>query len=219
MRVTIVAATGGIGRLVMEQALLTHEVTVVVRDPTKVSAPVRVVRADLTTASSQALETAMEGADLVLSCLGARTAADAKAGVAWRGTASVTRAMAAVGARRLVVISAAPVATTALPGEPPPPSDVGDDVFTRLLNPLVKRVFRHQYDDLARMEAALRESALDWTVVRPPRLLHGPPTTFRTALGHNVPGGRSVRRANVAKLMLELAHQPQTIHQVVGIAD
>ena len=48
MKLTIVAATGGIGRLILEQAVAAgHDVTAVVRNPAKVTAGVRVVQADL----------------------------------------------------------------------------------------------------------------------------------------------------------------------------
>src|SRR5438132_2564444 len=39
-----------------------------------------------------------------------------------------------------------------------------------LLSPLIKAVLRKHYADLARMEDVLRDSGLDWTVIRPPRL-------------------------------------------------
>src|SRR5438874_2270535 len=48
MKLTIFAATGGIGRQALEQAVAAgHEVTAVVRNPQKVSGEVRIVRADL----------------------------------------------------------------------------------------------------------------------------------------------------------------------------
>jgi uncharacterized protein YbjT (DUF2867 family) len=69
------------------------------------------------------------------------------------------------------------------------------------------------------MEDVLRGSGLDWTVVRPPQLTDKPLTgRYRTAYGHNIRGGFSVPRADVAHLMLRVLDQPQTIHQVIGIA-
>ena len=48
MKLTIVAATGGIGRLILTQAVAAgHDVTAVARNPAKVTAGVRVVQADL----------------------------------------------------------------------------------------------------------------------------------------------------------------------------
>lgn len=73
--------------------------------------------------------------------------------------------------------------------------------------------------DLAQMEDILAGSGLDWTVVRPPRLTGKPLTvTYRTAYGQNLKGGSSVPRADVAHLMLRVLSQPETTHQVIGIA-
>lgn len=59
-----------------------------------------------------------------------------------------------------------------------------------LLGPVVKRVFRANYADLAVLEDDLRDSGLDWTVVRPPYLTDGSLTgRYRTAVGRNVRGG------------------------------
>src|SRR5260221_14548605 len=86
MRLTIFAATGGVGRHLLSQALdAGHDVTVVVRNPNKLPAGherLRVVTADL--AGRASLEPALEGADAALSGLGAGFNADV--GVASRGT-------------------------------------------------------------------------------------------------------------------------------------
>jgi hypothetical protein len=57
------------------------------------------------------------------------------------------------------------------------------------------------------------------TISRPPKLTDKPLTgTYRTAYGHNLPGGWSVSRAEVAHHMLRVLDQPATIKQVIGIA-
>src|SRR5689334_22582458 len=100
MKLTIFAATGGVGRHVLEQAVAAgRDVTAVVRDPTKLPAKVRAVTADLTTADPDALALAVEGADAVLSCLGPRS--NAEAGVVSQGTRAIVVAMRATGVRRL----------------------------------------------------------------------------------------------------------------------
>jgi uncharacterized protein YbjT (DUF2867 family) len=79
--------------------------------------------------------------------------------------------------------------------------------------------FGKVYDDLAAMEDILRDSGLDWTVIRPPQLTDKPLTgSYRTALGQNLRGGLSVPRADVAHLMLKVLGQPATIGRVIGIA-
>jgi len=78
MRLTIFAATGGIGRQVLEQAVAAgDDVTAVVRNPKNLSAKVRVVTADLAAADPAALESAVAGADAVISALGPRSSAEA----------------------------------------------------------------------------------------------------------------------------------------------
>ncbi|GJF30661.1 NADH-flavin reductase [Kitasatospora sp. NE20-6] len=226
MKITVIAATGGIGRLLLDQALAAgHEITAVVRNPARLTADgrpldgVRVVTTDLADADPARLEAAVDGADAVLSGLGARTAADH--GVARRGTDAVIRAMQATGARRLVVVSAAPIGTVPTPDRPAPPRhDPGDGfVMRHVLNPLVKAALRAHYADLALMEEEVLGSALDWTVVRPPRLTDRPLTgRYRTAEGRNIRGGRTVPRADVAHLMLHLPEQPRSIRKIVSIA-
>jgi len=222
MKLTIFAATGGVGRQLLEQAIAAgHDVTAVVRSPEKVpgGGAVRVVKADLAAPDPAALESAVGGADAVLSGLGPRSNADA--GIAARGTAAIVAAMQATHVRRIVVVSAAPVGTVASPGRPRPPRhDPGDGFFMRhLFSPLAGAAFGKVYTDLALMEDVLRDSGLDWTVVRPPRLSGRPGTgRYRTAYGQNVRGGWIVPRADVAHLMLAALGRPETIKQTIGVA-
>ncbi|MCW3842955.1 NAD(P)H-binding protein [Micromonospora yasonensis] len=222
MKLTIFGASGGIGRHLVDQALAAdHDVTAVVRDPARLpGTAARVVTADLAAADRTALRAALDGADAVLSGLGPRSRADA--GVASRGTRTITEAMTGSGVRRLVVVSAAPVGVVPSPGRPNPPRyDPGDGPLMRfVLGPAIRRVLRRHYVDLALMEEELREGALDWTVVRPPRLTDGPLTAaYRTAYGRNIRGGLRVSRADVAHLMLALLDRPDSVRQTVGVAD
>jgi putative NADH-flavin reductase len=221
MRLAIVAATGGIGSQILAQAVAAgHEVTAVVRSPEKLAdLPVRVVVDDLASADPATVESAIRGVDAVLSGLGARSAAET--GVASRGTGSIVQAMQATGVRRIVVVSAASVGTVASPGRPNPPRhNPGDGFFMRhIAAPLAKSAFRRHYEDLALMEDLLRDSGLDWTVTRPPRLLDRRLTgIYRTAYEQNVRAGMFISRADVAHLMLDVLTRPETVHRVIGIA-
>jgi hypothetical protein len=125
------------------------------------------------------------------------------------------------GVRRIVVVSAAPIGTVPSPGRPNPPRyDPGDGFFMRHLGARFARTaFRKHYADLARMEDVLRDSDLDWTIVRPPRLTDAPlPGAYRTAYGQNLPGGVVISRADVAQLMLRVLEQPESVKQTLGIA-
>jgi uncharacterized protein YbjT (DUF2867 family) len=226
MKLTIIAATGGVGRQLLAQALdAGHDVTAVVRNPGKLppdaaaSPAVRVVTADMAAPDPEAMATAITGSDAVLSALGPHSNSDA--GITAPGTRAIIMAMRVTGVRRIVAISASPVGTVTSPDRPRPPRhDPGDGFFMRYVGETMAKVmFGKVYEDLARMEDALRGSGLDWTVLRPPKLTDKPLTgRYRIACGRNVRGGWSVSRADVADYMLRALDEPQTIGEVIGIA-
>jgi putative NADH-flavin reductase len=223
MRVTIFGATGGVGGELLQQSLAAgHEVTVAVRNPARLAADrngTRVITTDLGAPDPGTLESAVAGADAVVSGVGPRPMA--KAGVAEHGTRAIVAAMHAAGVRRIIVVSASPISTVRSPGRPyPPRHDPGEGFFMRNLGtPFIKAVLRERYHDLALMEDVLRASDLDWTIFRPPLLTNGQLTgRYRTAVGRNLKGGVSVSRADVAQAMLAAISQQDTIRQEIGIA-
>lgn len=220
MKLTIAAATGGIGHELLRQALgAGHEVTVIVRNPAKITEPVRVVRADLAHADPAELAGALAGADAVLSGLGARTKDDT--GVAQRGTLALIEGSRLAGVRRLIVVSAAPLGTVPSPRRPHPPKhDPGDGFLMRYLGtPFARTMFHAHYADLAAMEDEVRDSGLDWTISRPPKLTDKPLSGhYRTAVDRNVRGGVTISRADVAHHMLASVTDPSTIGHAIGVA-
>jgi putative NADH-flavin reductase len=221
MRLVIVAATGGIGHEVLEQSLAAgHGVTAVVRDPSRLSGPVSTVAVDLAHPGPDALKTAVNHSERGV--VGARPSFEVRHRRRLDRHSRDRDAMQATGTRRLVVVSAAPIGTVRSPAHPHPPRhDPGDGFFMRyLFAPLTKLALRSQYRDLAAMEAIVRDSGLDWTIVRPPRLTDKRRTgRYRTANDHNLRRGFLISRADVADLMLRVIGGPGSIHQVVGIAN
>ncbi|WP_062213995.1 NAD(P)-dependent oxidoreductase [Streptomyces sp. NBRC 109706] len=215
MRIAVLGATGGTGRQLVRQALAAgHQVTAVVRDRARIAdaSEISDTRAlDIAEVPDQTqvaeLAEAFAGQDAVLSALGTT---GRQAGAVAAVTGAAQAAMAAAGVRRLVVVSAAPVG----------PMARGEGLAYRaLLHPLISRVFRAVYRDLAAMEEELRGGGADWTVVRPPRLLDGPLTgVYRTALGANVLGGRTIARADLAHAMLAALDAEETVGQPLGVA-
>jgi putative NADH-flavin reductase len=219
MKIAVFAATGGVGSQVLKQAIAAgHDVTAVVRHAERLGSGVPFVVADLSDPDPAVLESAVAGADGVISGLGQRSRSDS--GITSRGTAAIIQAMRATDVRRLVVISAAPISTVASPGRPHPPKrDPGDGFWTsHLLTPMIKTILRTPYAHLALMEDDVRESGLDWTIVRPPRLTNGPLTgTYRTAFEQSA--GLAISRADVAHLMLGVLTRPETVAHAIGIAN
>ncbi len=210
MKLIVFGATGRTGTHLVHQALERgHQVTAVARDPSRISLEheaLTTVKADVT--SVEALRPLLYGQDAVLSALGARR--NREAGIVAQASRAVVSAMKESGTRRILVVSAAPVG----------PSPKGEKFAIRfLLTPLVRLAFAPQYADLAEMEEELAASGLDWTVVRPPRLLDGPGTgTYRSALGSNVPNGTSITRADLARALLDMLTNDATVGQVVWVA-
>jgi len=224
MRLTIFGATGGIGAELLRQALAAgHEVTVAVRNPGRLAPSrngTRIITTDLELPEPRALESAVAGAEAVLSGVGPRPMT--KAGVAEHGTRAIVAGMQATGVRRIIVVSAAPISTMPSPDRPHPPSrDPGEGFFMRNLGtPFAKTVFRERYIDLALMEDVLRASDLDWTIFRPPLLTDGRLSgVYRTAFGRNLNGGWRISRADVAHAMLTALGRRETIREEIGIAD
>jgi len=212
VKLTVFGATGGIGAHIVRQALeASHTVTAVVRDRARLAVAdhpdLRVVTVPALS-DAAALEPALAGADAALSGVGPRSRADA--GITTTATRAILDALAATGVRRFVLVSAMPVGP--IPDE---------ESFTgrRLVYPLIRRILRPVYDDLAAVEADLRRSGTEWTVVRPPRLSDGPLSgRYRTVVGANVPNAKPTPRADVAHAMLATLADERTVHQPVGVA-
>lgn len=85
--------------------------------------------------------------------------------------------------------------------------------------PLIKAAISKVYLDLALMEDILRESGLDWTAMRPPRLTNKPRTgVYRTAYGQNLKRGLTISRADLADAMLDAVTDAQSCRISLGVA-
>ncbi|MCF6476399.1 NAD-dependent epimerase/dehydratase family protein [Nonomuraea sp. MG754425] len=219
MKLTVFGGTGRVGQHVLRQAVdAGHDITAVVRNPRKLTVEVRTVIADLNTPDPATIQSAIYGADAVLSGLGPQKRAEN--GIVSMGTRAIVEAMTRTGTRRLVVISGVGVATIPVPDRPNPPTrEPGAGLVMQYLStPLTKVVLGEHLRDVALMEYDLRKTDLDWTVMRIPYVVDKPLTgVYRTARGHALRRGLQIGRADAAHLMLTLAGQPQTVREVVTV--
>ena len=220
MHLTVIGATGGIGRQVVDQARTAgHTVRAAVRNPANLHRELPAVTVDLGDADPKALRLAVQGSDAVISSLGPR--ARHEYGIVARGTEAIIAAMLDTGSRRIVTVSAAGVSTVRTPNRPHPPKrERGAGWYNRYLaTPLVRRALGSHFVDLAMMEELLRASGLDWTAVRPPYLTDTPMTgRYRTALERNVRRGIRISRADVAHFILSTLEQPATVGKAIAVA-
>jgi putative NADH-flavin reductase len=192
MRLLIFGATGGTGRELVRQAVERgHSVTAFVRDPASLNGDVRTVAGDVLDAA--AVERAVAGHDAVVSVLGMPAT---KAGtVRSEGTRNIVRAMQRGGPARLVSMSTIGI------------GDTREQLPRRYRYLIVPLLLRATFAEHELQEAAVRDSGLEWTVVRAGALTDGERTgRYR----HGFPPGDSIEfevsRADVADFILrELA--------------
>lgn len=209
MRLTVFGANGPTGRLVVQQALTQdHTVRAVTRRPDAFPALGRgleVVAADVFDPGS--VERAVAGSDAVISSLGVPYSRH-PIEVYSKGTGHVVAAMERQGIRRLLCVSST---TTFLDRDP----QAG--WLTHLGVKLVsKTIGRTTYEDMRHMEARVRGSGLEWTIVRPAGLFTGRVVTrYQTA--EHVLSGRFTARADLADTLLTQVQDRRAFGRVMFV--
>jgi putative NADH-flavin reductase len=206
MKLVVLGATGGIGLEIVKQAVERgHSLTAFVRAPERLEAfrdRISVIRGDLL--NSAELAKVLEGQDAVLSSFGPREPrADGK--LLQSFASALTSAMFQSRIRRAIVVSVAFLFKDSII---PPAYLVG-----RLL-------FAHHVADASAMEAILKESGLDWTIVRPPGLTDKPRTgAYRVREGHLPRFGFTISRADVADFMTKSVENRASVGKIVGVCN
>ena len=210
MKLTIFGASGPTGQLITQKALASgHAVTVLVRSPGKMEpAPsaLSVLRGDVL--DSEAVATAVAGADAVICCLGSSRILPPVT-VFSDGVRNILEGMRRSGSRRLAVVSS---------GGTNPRMDLRNPLlFELILKPLVYRV---PYADMRAMEARVMASDCDWTLLRPPQLTDQPEThaTVTAADSFSIPGKRTLTRADLAATALRVLDDPTTFRRAIAVA-
>lgn len=208
MKIVVFGATGGTGRELVGQALeRSHDVTAQARSPEKLAdlahANLEVVRGDVLELAD--VERAVTGHDAVLCAIG--TGAE-RTTLREDGTRNIVGAMEATGVRRLICLSSLGVGDSR--------ANLG--FFTRYV--VVGVFLRYAFADHERQEAVVRDSSVDWTIVRPPHLKDGPRTgEYRHGLP---PTDREIQgwisRADVADFMLNQLDSDTYLRQSPGVS-
>lgn len=210
MRIAVFGANGPTGRLLTGQALAAgHRVAAITRQPG--SFPLRHQRLDVVGADvldATAVDTAVAGQEAVLSTLGVPPSKEPITTYS-RGVANIVAAMKRQGVRRLAVVSSSGV-------DPRPYSD-GGFLFNRVMLPYVTRVLgKTLYDDMRRMEALVRASDLDWTILRPSGLYDLPSVTgYALVEGHA--DARFTSRTDLAASMLALLDDDRYVRATISV--
>ncbi|OBG19747.1 NAD(P)-dependent oxidoreductase [Mycobacterium sp. 852002-51057_SCH5723018] len=209
MRLVIFGSNGPTGRLATARAVAAgHSVVAATRRPPEfpfAHPQLTVVEADVR--NYPAVLDAVNGADAVVSVLGVpftRRPVDTYS----LGTANIIGAMCASGTRRLIVVSSTSVYPTRRHHAP---------LSLRLVEPITKAIGKTVYDDMRRMEAIVRHSGTDWTIVRASGLFDLPePTDY--VCGPVDPVGAFTARIDLADYLIALAAETASIRRIVIIS-
>jgi putative NADH-flavin reductase len=249
MNLLIFGATGGTGRALVEQALEEqHVVTAFARDPAKVETShksLRVAKGNILDYDS--IKAALQNQDAVLSALGVRPpvgivvlvviacqlfarfaelsglsgwlvrvglpiiallVAQRRTTTLSEGTKNIVRAMQELGVRRFVCESSL---------------GVGDSrgqlgfIYNLLLIPLF---LRNIFADKELQEQVIRQSKLEWVIVRPAALTNGPKTgTYHSWTGlPEEPIRKRISRRDTADFMLRQVREDTYVGKTPGLS-
>lgn len=195
-KILVVGATGGTGRLIVRRALaLGYDVAALVRSPEKASALKGATLIVGDVRDETTLRDALNGRSAVISALGTPASPFRQVTLLSNATRALVRAMKIAQVARLVCITGIGAGDS---------TGHGGFFFDNLILPLL---LRNVYADKNRQEAIVRDSGLDWILVRPSILNDKP--------GHNIVRsltdlsgfhGGTISREDVAKFVVEQVH-------------
>ncbi|GJD64715.1 NAD(P)-dependent oxidoreductase [Methylobacterium frigidaeris] len=192
-KILVLGTTGGTGRLIVAQSLARgYDVTALVRSPGKAkSLPgAKLVVGDAR--DPKVLREALRGRDAVVSALGTPASPFREVTLLSEVTRTLVGAMRDEGVARLVAITGIGAGDS---------RGHGGFAFDRLILPLL---LRHVYADKDRQEDIVRQSGLDWVLVRPTVLSNKPGRGAVRALVDLARfHGGSVAREDVARFVLD----------------
>ncbi len=201
-KLVVFGASGGTGAHLLPLLLEAgFRVRAVARDPDSIRAidgRLEVMRGDVMNAESTAR--AIVGADGVISLVGPRRIGPTR--VYSEGGRNIVAGMRAAGVRRLVAVTALGTSK--------------DFRMPAVLGFFAKKVagwvLRHNWRDGAKLEAELRSTDLDWTVVRPPALNDKRPRgRYRRGLGEHLWSPFRISRADLARAVRDQLDDPAAI--------
>jgi len=208
-KIIVFGATGGTGRLVIEQALRKgYEVTAVARNTAALAIRherLEIVKGDVF--QPHTFEGAIAGKDAVVSCLGIQNREPTT--VYSEGVNNILSVMRATGVKRIICLSAAAVVV-------PPKASI---LMKFAIKNILQRIFKHSYTDMLAMEEILSKSNLNWTVIRPPWLRNSVRTgKYRAMINESLSNPSKLSRADLADYVVNHLTDEKTFRATVEIS-
>jgi len=205
-KVVIFGATGGVGRELVKQALeQRHTVTAFVRDPVKVTmnhTNLKLAQGDVLDAT--AVERAVTGQDSVFCVLGAGMKGTVRA----EGTRHIVQAMEKTGVRRLICQSTLGV------------GDSRNNLNAYWKYVMFGMLLRRAYADHVAQEKIVRQSQLEWTIIRPAAFTDGEHTgQYQHGFASSDKSiSLTIARADVADFLLKQLADTRYLYQTPGVS-
>lgn len=202
-KILVIGATGGTGRLIVSQALARgHEVTALVRSPEK-GRELTGAKLIIGDARDEAtLRKAVKGQQVVISALGTPVSPFRQVTLLSTATQTLVTAMKSENVPRLICITGMGAGDSA---------GHGGFLFDHLILPLL---LRKVYADKNRQEEVVRNSGLDWVLIRPSVLNNKPSRdTIRILTNLSSFHGGTIAREDVAKFSLDQVHSDKWLQR------
>lgn len=203
MRILVIGATGPTGQQIVDQGLAQgHEVTALVRNPDKFEMQhnsLQIVKGDILDSASL---DAVQQQDAVISSLGTKKISLDSVTLLSEGTKKLLQAMERHSVKRLICITGLGAGDS---------KGHGGLLYDKLILPLIlKRI----YDDKDRQEAEIRQSNLDWVIVRPGILTNDPAKgNYRVLTDLTGVTAGKISRADVADFVLQQLTDDRYLYQ------
>jgi putative NADH-flavin reductase len=208
-KIVVLGANGGIGKQTVELALqYGHNVTAILRNPDKLQIRHKnllLVKGNVM--NPETLEKHFEHTDAIISAIG-KTSFKAT-NLYSLGNKNILNSMSKVGATRIFFISASGLAV----------NPTHSAIVRFATKYILQKLLKHMYADLERMEKLVKESHINWTIMRPPRLIDKPITGhYRFAINNLVKNGLTISRGDLAHYMLNNIFNENIYKTTVEIA-
>ena len=204
MNILLIGATRGIGYELLQQLISAgHHVTAILRNPQRLQISndnLKVIKGDIL--DKRSVEEGVEGQEAVCITIGINPTLKTVE-VFSRGTSLVIDAMKKYSCQRLICVTGIGAGDS---------RNHGGIFYDRIINPLL---LKNIYADKDRQETIIRNSGLEWLIVRPGFLTNGP-LTGQCRVLNDLRGikAKKISRADVADFIVQelehLKHKEQT---------
>jgi len=210
MKIAVFGSTGPSGQLIVKYALSKgYEVIAYARNPSKINFQNKNLTViEGTLSDITAIECAVSGVQAVVSILGATT--NVKTTELSDGTQNIIDAMKKHNVRRLVAMGTASV------------EDANDRPVWkfRLLVKIVKSLIPGAYNEIRRIGSQVKQSSLDWTLVRLAMLTNGPAKGIKHVGYYGIDNiNLTVTRADLAKFFVDQLENREYIQKAPAISN